>query len=204
MKLLIGAGNRGKVRFIKGFLRDLPVTCVGAFELGISLDVAETGETAEENARLKAEAYFHASRLPTVSSDAGITIEGLAEHEQPGLYVRRVTRDRDASDEEVLTHFRSLVENLGGETQAEWTASCALVTRDSSVTTTFSRTTILTSKVCGERSPGAPLQSMQLDPKTGQYLAQMSADEHHGFYRRTRGYHEFIEEHLDLIERDQT
>ena len=199
MQLLIGAGNEGKVQFVASLLKGLPVECVAPQTLGIRLSVEETGDTVQANARIKAEAYCAASGLPTLSSDAGLTIDGLTEEQQPGLYVRRVSKGEDATDDEVLDHFRALIAEIGGSTTAQWEASAVLATPFKTVTTSFGRETWLTSDACQVRTPGAPLQSMQFDRESDKYLAQMSEEERRAYYRRSRGFFEFVEEHLSLI-----
>ena len=47
-------------------------------DLGISLDVEETGDTYEENAALKALAFARASGLPSLADDSGIEVDALA------------------------------------------------------------------------------------------------------------------------------
>ena len=47
-------------------------------DLGISLDVEETGETYEENAALKARAFARASGLPSLADDSGLEVGTLA------------------------------------------------------------------------------------------------------------------------------
>lgn len=72
-------------------------------DYGINIDVDETGNTLEENAIIKAEAYL--SLLPTgtiiVSDDTGIEIDALGG--EPGIKVRR-WKGYKMSDEEILTY----------------------------------------------------------------------------------------------------
>src|SRR5574340_442036 len=67
MKLLIASTNRGKLREMQAVLTGLPVDLVLPADLGISLEVAETGQTYAENAALKARAYSQASGLLTLA-----------------------------------------------------------------------------------------------------------------------------------------
>ncbi|MFN2182442.1 MAG: non-canonical purine NTP pyrophosphatase, partial [Anaerolineae bacterium] len=65
-KLLVGTNNPGKVREYEELLSDLPGTLEITFpaQEGLALDVEESGDTFEENARIKALAYAQASGLP--------------------------------------------------------------------------------------------------------------------------------------------
>ena len=47
-------------------------------DLGISLDVDETGVTYEENAALKAVAFAQASGLPSLADDSGLEVDALS------------------------------------------------------------------------------------------------------------------------------
>jgi len=106
----------------------------------------------------------------------------------------------DATDEEVLKQFSSLVDDLGGQTVANWITALALATsRENIICETFQRQTILTSESCSERIPGSPLQSMQLNPETGQYLARMSQSELRAYYRKSMGFYEFVQTNLSQI-----
>ena len=54
MKICLATENKGKVAEIQALLDGLPVTIVTSKDLGIEMDVAETGKTYRENAYLKA------------------------------------------------------------------------------------------------------------------------------------------------------
>jgi len=77
MQLLIASTNRGKLREMRAVLTGLPVDLVLPADLGLSLDVAETGQTYAENAALKARAYSQASGLLTLADDSGLEVEAL-------------------------------------------------------------------------------------------------------------------------------
>jgi len=64
-KLLVATHNQGKVREYRDLLADLQVEVTYLDPEGITLEVAETGATFEENARLKASAYAELSGLWT-------------------------------------------------------------------------------------------------------------------------------------------
>ncbi len=81
MKLLIATGNPGKVREYNGLFADLPITCIGPAELGIHLEVDESGATYRENATIKALAFACASSslgIPlTLADDSGLEVDAL-------------------------------------------------------------------------------------------------------------------------------
>jgi XTP/dITP diphosphohydrolase len=85
--LLIATTNAGKVRELRVLLADLPYQVVTPADVGLSLDVEETGDTFVENARLKARAYHDATGLMTIGEDSGLEIDALGG--EPGVYSAR-------------------------------------------------------------------------------------------------------------------
>lgn len=86
-RLLIATTNQGKIREYREILGDLPVDLVTPADIGLSLEVDETGETFRENSALKAQAFYEASGLITFSEDSGLEIDAL--HGEPGVYSAR-------------------------------------------------------------------------------------------------------------------
>ena len=75
--LLIATNNAHKVTELRRILGEADVTLLTPADVGIELDVEETGETFEENARLKARAFCAASGLPSLADDSGIEVDAL-------------------------------------------------------------------------------------------------------------------------------
>jgi XTP/dITP diphosphohydrolase len=86
-RLLIATNNDHKATEFRRLLADIPYDLVTPSEIGISLDVAETGMTFEENATLKAWAFANASHLPSLADDSGIEVEALGG--RPGVHSAR-------------------------------------------------------------------------------------------------------------------
>ena len=77
-KLLIGTGNRGKVREFADAFAETEIGIVGLESLAPAPpEPEETGDTFEANARIKAEAYSMAGELPTVADDSGLEVDAL-------------------------------------------------------------------------------------------------------------------------------
>lgn len=85
--LLVATNNPGKVREFRELLADLPVAFTFPNECGLDLEVAETAQTFEENARLKAAAYAQATGLLTLADDSGLEVDALAG--APGVWSAR-------------------------------------------------------------------------------------------------------------------
>ena len=86
-KLLIATNNAGKVREYRELFAGLPVELTWPAREGLSLEVAETGATFAENARLKAVAYAQASGLWALADDSGLEVDAL--DGAPGVYSAR-------------------------------------------------------------------------------------------------------------------
>jgi XTP/dITP diphosphohydrolase len=91
MRLLIATTNPGKVREYQQLLNGLNCDLVGLADVGITQDVAETGETYEDNALLKACAYAALSGLLTLADDSGLEVDAL--HSRPGVHSARYAPD---------------------------------------------------------------------------------------------------------------
>jgi len=104
--LVIATTNPHKVEEFRQLLVEAPFTLVSLADLGVTQVVAETGETFEENAIIKATAYAELTGLPTLADDSGLEIDAL--DGGPGVYSARWAGD----DVPYATRNRMLVERL--------------------------------------------------------------------------------------------
>ena len=95
-KLLIATNNTGKLRELHDLLDELRLTIVGLSDVGVDINVAETGTSFEENAALKASGYARLASIPTLADDSGLVIDHL--DGRPGVYSARYAGE-DATDE---------------------------------------------------------------------------------------------------------
>jgi XTP/dITP diphosphohydrolase len=112
--LLIATTNPGKLREFQELLPGFPL--VLPKDLGLNLEVAETGATYRENAALKARAFCLASGLPTLADDSGLEVEALGG--APGLHSARYSPLPGAGDAD---RRALLLANLRGKPRP-WTA----------------------------------------------------------------------------------
>jgi XTP/dITP diphosphohydrolase len=77
LRLLIATNNAGKVEEFRELLEGSGWEIVAPSDLGLDLDVEESGSTYAENARLKAEAFSRASGLPAMADDSGLEVDDL-------------------------------------------------------------------------------------------------------------------------------
>ena len=87
MKLVLATQNPKKLKEMNEILSHLSVEVVSEAELGVRIEVEETGETFTDNARLKATAVMQATGLPAVADDSGLCVDAL--NGGPGVYSAR-------------------------------------------------------------------------------------------------------------------
>ena len=87
MKLVLASKNAHKLVEMRDILSQLGVEVVLESEVGVDVDVEETGATFEENAFLKARAVMEASGLPAIADDSGLCVDAL--NGAPGVYSAR-------------------------------------------------------------------------------------------------------------------
>ena len=87
MKLILASQNKGKLKEMQAILGELGIEVVLQSELGLAVDVEETGTTFAENATLKAKAVMEASGLPAIADDSGLCVDWL--QGAPGIYSAR-------------------------------------------------------------------------------------------------------------------
>ena len=87
MKFVLATQNPKKLKEMNEILSHLGVEVVSEAELGVRIEVEETGETFTDNARRKATAVMQATGLPAVADDSGLCVDAL--QGGPGVYSAR-------------------------------------------------------------------------------------------------------------------
>ena len=87
MKFVLATHNPNKIREMGAILGQFGVEVVSPKELGITVDVEETGSTFAENAMLKAKAICELAKLPAIADDSGLCVDAL--NGGPGVYSAR-------------------------------------------------------------------------------------------------------------------
>jgi XTP/dITP diphosphohydrolase len=102
--LLYATTNPGKVLEVRKYLYACGIALVSPAQIGLAIEVAETGQTLEENAILKAKAYAeHMPHMLVLADDTGVEIDAL--HGEPGIHVRRwQDRTTPLSDQAIIDY----------------------------------------------------------------------------------------------------
>ena len=87
MRFVLATHNPGKLREMGEILKDFGIEVVSPRDLGMTVDVEETGTTFAENAMLKAKAICKEANLPAIADDSGLCVDAL--NGAPGVYSAR-------------------------------------------------------------------------------------------------------------------
>ncbi len=112
MKLVLASKNPKKLKEMREILSHLGVEVCMQSDVGVDVDVEETGTTFEENSLLKAKAVMEASGLPAIADDSGLCVDALGG--APGVYSARY--GGPGLDDE--GRYRLLLENMRGQPRA--------------------------------------------------------------------------------------
>lgn len=114
--VVLATRNQGKIREISALLKDFDLTVQGLDQYPDIGEIPETGETFEENARIKAEAVSRATGLVALADDSGLAVDAL--EGAPGVYSARYSGE-NATDQ---TNNDKLLRALSGTPEHERTA----------------------------------------------------------------------------------
>ena len=115
-ELLLATSNPGKIREYRVLLQDIGYSITTPEAEGIAETVTESGDTYEQNARLKAISFAKLSHLTTLADDSGLEVDALGG--QPGVHSARFAGE-GATDEE---RVGLLLARLNGVPREERTA----------------------------------------------------------------------------------
>ena len=132
MKVVLASKNKHKLVEISQITEKFGFDLVLQSELGVDIDVEETGTTFEENSFLKAEAVMKATGLPALADDSGIAVDAL--NGEPGIYSARYGFDDSLDDWGRLQLLLKNTEHVpDGERQAQFVAVITMVNPDGQV-----------------------------------------------------------------------
>ena len=132
MKVVLASKNPHKLVEISQITEKFGMELVLESQLGVDIDVEETGSTFEENSFLKSEAVMKATGLPALADDSGICVDALGG--EPGIYSARYGFDDSLDDFGRLQLLLRNTENVpDGQRQAQFVCVITFVTPDGKV-----------------------------------------------------------------------
>ena len=175
MKFVLATHNPGKLKEMADILSGLGVEVVSPADVGISVDVEETGTTFAENAMLKAKAICAASGLPAIADDSGLCVDAL--NGGPGVYSARY----GGEELDDRGRYTLLLQNMRGQTTRAAHFACAIACA-------FPGGDELTAEGgagsnCGADRPYSHEQSLAVSPGAARFLRLQSNQIHGGVLR---------------------
>ena len=132
MRVVLASKNPHKLVEISKITEKFGFRLVLQTELGVDIDVEETGTTFEENSLLKARAVMEATGLPALADDSGIAVDAL--NGEPGIYSARYGFDESLDDWGRLLLLLKNTENVpDGQRQAQFVCVITMVTPDGQI-----------------------------------------------------------------------
>jgi len=189
MKMVLASKNPHKLGEMKAILSRLGVEVVLESDVGVDVDVEETGTTFEENARLKAEAVMKESGLPAIADDSGLCVTALGGG--PGVYSARYGGE-GLSD---VDRYRLVLNGLSGQLDRSAkfvSAICCVFPNGDALTARGECPGLITYAPRGE--DGFGYDPIFLVPEKRKTFAQMEPEEKNAISHRGRALEAFEKE----------
>ncbi|MBE7016251.1 MAG: XTP/dITP diphosphatase [Ruminococcaceae bacterium] len=136
MKIVAATGNKGKIREFQEILGKMDYEVISMKDVGINVEIEETGTTFAENAMLKARVVASMCDYPVIADDSGLCVDAL--DGAPGIYSARFAGE-DADDAERNRHLLELMEGKENR-KAHYVAAIAYIGMDGMEYVTEGRT----------------------------------------------------------------
>lgn len=177
MQLLYATTNPGKVMEVRKHLAAHGIALAAPQDVGLALDVEETGASLEDNAILKAEAYRAlVPQMLVMSDDTGVEIDAL--HGEPGIHVRRWQDKRTAmSDEAIIAYCIARMQGIPAAERGAQMRTVIALAMPGGALELFDgvlRGTIVETP-SALRYPGFPFETLFYIPAWGQLLGDIHA-----------------------------
>ena len=163
-KLVIATRNLAKKERYDRILGKLGIAdnVLGLADFYFQEKPEESGETAEENAKIKALFYAKKTKLPVISEDESLFVDFLSLDKQPGTNVRRIS-GRELNDDELFAYWGEAIARVPLKKRTgRWHVAICLAMPDKRTFLATYNTEILfffpPSKI---RIPGWPMSSLQ-------------------------------------------
>lgn len=123
-KILIATSNNAKREEITYGLRDLVqqgLEIITLKDVSVTGEPVESGDTFEENAKIKAQFYGDQVNMPVISDDGGLMIDAL--DGQPGVKSRRWP-GYEATDKELIKYALDKMQNIPDDKRTAQLVTC--------------------------------------------------------------------------------
>ena len=183
MKFVLASHNKGKLAEMQAILGELGVEVVMPADVGVDIDVEETGTTFAENALIKAETICRASGLPTIADDSGLCVDAL--DGAPGVYSARYCGhhgDDEANNDKLLAAMQTVP---AGQRGAKFVSAVCFILPDGRHLTCMGECpgSIAFERLCGDYGFGYDPLFLPVDTPD-KTMAELTADEKNAISHR--------------------
>jgi XTP/dITP diphosphohydrolase len=133
IKLLLATNNQGKLKELRSLLNGLDLKLISPADLGLNLQIKETGESYQENAVLKAAGFAKETKLWSLADDTGLEVKAL--DGAPGLYSARYAPQPGSTDRDRRQYLLQNLEEKPRPWKAVFRCVVALYGPDGSLIT---------------------------------------------------------------------
>lgn len=180
MKIVIATNNRNKLKEIRAVLGGFFEEMYSLGDLGINVEIEETGDTLTENALIKARTILNMTGLASLADDSGLMCDALGG--APGVYSARYAGEEhdDAKNNALLLH------NLAGKDRtAHFCSVIALCLPDGREFTAEGRVDgVITDSARG--NGGFGYDPLFFSPELGKTFAEATPEEKNSVSHRGR------------------
>ncbi len=203
-QILFATGNQSKAQRFSDGLAKRGIQVLSLKDLNIKLEVEENGQTAIENAQIKARAAYQKTHMPTIGMDDTLYLENVPEALQPGLFVRRV-KGKVLNDEEMIEHYTSLVKQYGvnGKMDCCWIYGLVCIDEEGNESTyTWRKDNFyMVDTATSHRNPGYPLNSISKYKGLDRYFTDITEEDKEKIQMSEEDVVDFIASHLTEVKR---
>ena len=161
--LVIATKNPAKERRYTVILSMYATRIIGLKNFVIAGRPEEFGETAEENAEIKANFYSKQTGFSVFAEDEALYVDFIAKEIQPGVHVRRINGKDEANDGQLLIYWEKIIANIPmSERTGRWHVAYCFA-RPDGIIKTFSLDfpIIFFSPSSPVKIPGWPMSSLE-------------------------------------------
>jgi len=132
-KLVLATGNPGKLKELRELLKGASFELLSPDQVGLSLDIAETGSTYQENAAIKALYLAVKTGILSLADDSGLEVDAL--NGKPGIMSARFGGPGLSDEQRCLVLLNEMQGIPREKRQAQFKCVMALATPEGQVET---------------------------------------------------------------------
>lgn len=198
-QIVFATGNQTKAKRFSKELERKGIEVLSLKDVQIELEVKENGQTAIENALIKARACYEKMHMPSMGMDDTLYLENVPKEKQPGLFVRRVN-GKTLTDEEMLEYYTNLVKQYGtdGRLNCKWVYGLACINEKGEESTyTWDKDNFyMVDTISSTIQPGYPLNSISKYKGIDKYFTDITDEDKEMVSVREDDVVDFIEKHM--------